>query len=382
MTASPAQPGLPLRELRVLDLSRLMPGPMCSSLLADLGADVVKVEEPDLGDYAREARPRAKNMSLPFLQLNRNKRSIALDLTNDADKETFFKLVEKADVLLESFRPGVTRKLGIDFAAIKQKNARIIYCSITNYGQTGPHAGEAGHDINILARSGQIFQTGVQGGSPAIPAYQAGDISGAMSAAVGILAALQSPDRKARWLDISMLDTAFTTSVLAYHFFQGRGHAPERGADIFTGESPCYSLYQTKDGRHLAVGAFEYKFWAVFCDTIGLPELKEKHELRGKAAASVFAAIRDAIKRRDLEEWVGIFADKDACVTPVLNIDEAAASEHVRKRELLLQMKHETEGKYSILRHPVRFSDCPATPGKPAPELGQDQDAILQEWLS
>jgi len=311
----------PLKHLKVLDLSRLLPGPFATLLLADMGAEVLKIEAPQGGDYARWYPPLVGSFGAFFASINRNKRSLALELKTAKGVEVFLRLAKDADVVLESFRPGVVDRLGIGFEAVKAVNPRVVYCSISGYGQDGPLAERAGHDLNYLALSGLLHATGCKDGAPVIPGFQLADIAGgALYAVTGILAALVAQDRQATFLDISMTEGALSFALPALAM-AAAGVSSARGEGMLTGGLPCYSIYETADGRHLGVGALEPKFWELFVATIGLPELKHDGASGGAQGARVRAKVAEVIGSRSLDEWTVVLEPVDACVEPVLDAE-------------------------------------------------------------
>ena len=274
----------PLDGVRVLDLSRLLPGPVCTLHLADLGADVVKVEDTGAGDYARslglaptgDGSAGSDAPSAFFRMVNRNKRSLALDLKASAGRDAFLRLAQRADVIVESFRPGVVDRLGVGYAAVAALNRRIVYCSISGYGQTGPYRDRAGHDINYLGYAGVLDQTGISDGPPALSNLQVADLlGGAMNASTAILAALFGASRTGNGshVDVAMTEGSLAHNIFALHAIETLGHVQARGADLLTGGVPCYGVYATQDGRYLAVGALEGKFWRALCEAIDRPDL-------------------------------------------------------------------------------------------------------------
>ncbi len=366
-----------LEGLKVLDLSRLLPGPYASLVLADLGAQVDKLEEPGSGDYTRHAPPMKGDTSALFLGLNRNKRSIALDLKSPDGLATFKKLIPHYDVVLESFRPGVMKRLGADYEVLSALNPRLIYCAISGYGQTGPDALKAGHDLNYLARNGALGYGGQPGEAPAMPGFQAADIGGgSLFAVVGILAAVLERQRtgKGRFIDVSMTDgaTAFLHMHLAARLLMGAEGAPlQRGREGLNGGYACYGLYRTKDERWLAVGALEPKFFAGVCEALGRPELVDDvYDLNG-GSQKVRAELEKIFVTKTRDEWVAIFAPLDLCVEPVLEGDEVLNDAQLASRGLF-----ERQGDVTWLRTPLRFGDVPL---REPPDIGQHTAEILKE---
>src|SRR2546426_740361 len=279
----------PLAGIRVLDLTRLLPGPMATLHLADLGADVIKIEDTGAGDYAREMGRTREGMSDFFRLVNRNKRAIRLDLKRPQGREVLLRLAKGADVLVEGFRPGAMAKLGIGYDALAAVNPRLVYCSITGYGQDGPYAERAGHDINYIGYAGVGDQIGARE-APVVPNFQIADLlGGALTPAMGILAALidARSSGRGRHVDVAMTDAVFAHAILPLVGFLEHGKTPGRGTGMLGGGLPCYNVYRTRDGRYMAVGALDRKFWETLCDILGCPELKEKHIVYGEEARPV-----------------------------------------------------------------------------------------------
>jgi crotonobetainyl-CoA:carnitine CoA-transferase CaiB-like acyl-CoA transferase len=368
--------------LRVLDLTRLLPGPVATMHLADLGAEVIKIEDTGAGDYARVlgvGDGAQGGDSLFFRLVNRNKKSLRLDLKQAAGVAVFLRLAATADVIVESFRPGVVEKLGVGYTAVRAINPRIVYCAITGYGQTGPWADLAGHDINFLATAGVLDQIGSHDGTrsdpPAIPNLQLGDlIGGALTPLLGLLAAVIGARASGRG---SHVDVAMTDAVLAHSFFTlvatlEHGQPAARGADLLTGAVPCYGVYRTADERYLAVGALEAKFWRVFCAAIERPDLAPFGMATGDEGRRVKTEVANLIAAQDLMHWQALFATVDCCVTPVLRLDEALAHPQVRAREMLIDV-----GGIPQFAPPCKLSAWPAGAASPAPTIGADSDALL-----
>ncbi len=370
----------PLSGVRVLDLTQLLPGPMCTLHLADLGAEVIKIEPPKAGDPVRGGKGKLSTM---FLMLNRNKRSLEVDLRSDDGLDLFKKLVATADVLVEGFRPGVTNRLGIGYEAMKDINPRLVYCSITGYGQEGPLSQAAGHDINYQSLAGVLEQSGIAGGAPSQGNFPIADLAGgSMSAATGILAALFDASRNGlgRHVDIAMTDCLMALNILATTAWQQIGRqAIPRGQDFLSGGLACYNIYETADGRHLAVGAVEIKFWINFCNAVERPDIIEKGHLPGKEGAEAKAEVAAIIKQQDLTHWSNIFADADACTTPVLRLDEALKQPHVVARQMAVESVHPEAGDYLQYSCPLRMTGNDWQEPTPAPALGADNAAIRKE---
>ncbi|HEX6595088.1 MAG TPA: CaiB/BaiF CoA-transferase family protein [Bacillota bacterium] len=368
---------MPLQSIRVLDLTRLLPGPFCTMILADFGAEVIKIEQPNIGDYARDFQPKVDTDSAMFHSLNRNKKSVCLNLKTDQGKEVFLQLVQGADVVIESFRPGVMKRLGFDYETLKEINPRLIYCAITGYGQTGPYANLPGHDINYISYAGLLHLMGESDGKPIIPATTIADIGGgALPATIGILLALfkRKETNRGQLVDISMLDGVISWLQTVLPNYLMAGETPQRGKQMLDGGRACYAIYETKDERFLSVGALEVKFWKRFCETIQRQEfiplldapLHEQHRLKYE--------IQTIISQKTLSEWVDIFSGVDACVSPVLTFDEMVTNQQIIAREMIQSME---EGTLKQIGIPIKLS---ATPGKiksPAPKLGEHTSTFM-----
>jgi len=335
----------PLAGLRIVDLTRLLPGPAVTMHLADYGADVIKVEDTADGDYLRNIPPlvqAAAGLANPgFVALNRGKRSIRLDLKRPEARAALLRVVERSDALIESFRPGVLARLGLGWEVLRAHQPRLVLCSISGYGQSGPLAHKAGHDLNYLALAGVLDQIRACG-RPAIPNLQLGDVlGGTLSALSTLLVALLGAQRTGQgaWVDVAMTD-----GLLAHHFFPhaelDAGLDPRAESTLLTGGSACYGVYATADGGNLALGALEPKFWQSFCEAAALPELRQRHwaygEAPGSAAArQTIAAVADRIAQRSLRDWEAVFAGADCCVTPVLTPAQALAQPQFAARGLV-----------------------------------------------
>ena len=376
-----------LSDIRVLDLTRLLPGGFCSLLLADLGADVVKVEDTGLGDYIRWAPPyygdaeqeALGTRSAPYLALNRGKRSIRLDLKQEAGRDALLRLVGEFDVVLESFRPGVLDRLGCGYEAMREANPRIVYCPITGYGQTGRHAQRAGHDLNYLALVGLLSLTGEPGGRLIQSAGQIADIGGgALMAAIGVLAALHERDRsgEGQLVDVSMADGALSWLAMPAAAYLCDGRVPQRGAEQLTGGFVCYLPYEAADGW-VTCGALESKFWRRFCEATGHPELIDKQFERPGSEA--WRQIANVFRSRTRAEWRAFNDEHDAMIEPVLDLDQALASELVHEREMVVEVGQPEFGPIRLLGSPLKLSRTPADPTRPAPALGEHTEDVLRD---
>lgn len=368
---------LPLEGLKVLDLSRLLPGPYATLVLADLGAQVDKVEEPGVGDYTRHSPPMKDDTSALFLGLNRNKRSIALDLKSADGAAKLKALAKQYDVLVESFRPGVMDKLGLGWDALSRENPRLIFCAISGYGNTGPDRLRAGHDLNYLARCGALAYGGKAGGAPAMAGVQIADIGGgSLFALVGILAALHERARtgKGRFVDVSMTDgaMAFLHMHLAARLVMGEDGTPlARGREALNGGYPCYGLYQTQDQRWLAVGSLEPKFFMGLCAAIERPELMDGAYDTGALGAKTRTELEKVFAAKPLAHWIELFRTVDLCVEPVLEGDEVLDDPQLKARGVFVE-----QGGVRWLRTPLQLGQVPL---EPPPALGQHTEEILRE---
>ncbi|MBP2295732.1 crotonobetainyl-CoA:carnitine CoA-transferase CaiB-like acyl-CoA transferase [Azospirillum rugosum] len=318
----------------MLDFSTLVPGPLATLLLVDAGADVIKVERPGRGDEMRGYEPKAGPDGIGFALLNRGKRSITLDLKAPDAVDRLMPLLRTADVLVEQYRPGVMDRFGLGYQALSAINPGLIYCSITGYGQTGPKAAAAGHDLNFVADSGMLSLAAGADGAPVLPAVQVGDIGGgAYPAVVNILLALLQRNRTGRGchLDIAMAENLFAFQYWALGIAVAGGQGPRPGGELLTGGSPRYQLYRTADGRFVAAAPLEDKFWENFCTIIGLPD-----DLRDDARdpAATIQAVAAAMASRDADHWRAAFAGKDVCCSIVSTMQEAMADDHVAARDL------------------------------------------------
>ena len=326
-----------LSGIRILDLTRLLPGAFCTMQLADMGADVIKVEPPDRGDYMRWTPPLLNGQSALFNSLNRNKRSLTLDLKSGDGRELLLSLVDGAAALVEGNRPGVMQRLGLGWDVLHARNPNLVMCSITGYGQFGPFASRAGHDINYLATAGVLGLSGGAGRPPGPLPVQVADIGGGgLQAAVAILGALLEVERggDGRHLDVSMLDGA--TTWLALPLAQaGAGSEVRPGADRLTGRYACYRAYTCRDGRSFSVGALEPKFWAALCAALGRPHLVDRQYADGALQDGLHRELEQAFAERTRDEWTHELAELDACCEPVLELDEVAGHPQVAARRLI-----------------------------------------------
>lgn len=374
---------LPLQGLKVLDLSRLLPGPYATLVLGDLGAQVDKVEDPEGGDYLRQMPPMRDGESALFYALNRNKRSIALDLRSPEGVAALRRLVRGYDVLVESFRPGVMERLGLSYAALSEENPRLVYCAISGYGQTGPDRLRAGHDLNYIARAGALGYGGSADGAPAVPGVQLADIGGgSLFGLVGVLAALYERERtgRGRFVDVSMTEgaMAFLHMHLGARLMMGEEGSPlRRGVETLNGGYACYGVYRTADDRYLAVGSLEPKFFSGVCEALGRPDLVAQGYDTGADGQRAKEAIARIIGERPLTHWVELFRARDLCVEPVLEGDEVLADPQLVARGMFVRAHDPQRGvDVTHLRTPLHLGELPT---RPPPALGQHGREILAE---
>lgn len=362
---------LPLENIRVLDISRLLPGAVCTFLLSKLGAEVIKVEERETGDYLRYVPPFIEGKSCYFIFLNKGKKSITLNLKEEKGREIFYELSKKSDVILEGFRPGVVEKLKIDYPTIKNINPQIIYCSLSGYGQTGPYKERSSHDINYISLSGILNLTGKEK-EIVIPPVQIADIGGALISALTIIASLykRRETKTGEYIDVAMLDTTFIFSIMIFAKYFADRERIEREKFFLSGGVPCYNIYKTKDERFISIGALELKFWEKFCREIKREDLISLQFAGGEEGERVKKEIQEIIKEKTLKEWQEFFKDKDLCVEPVLEIEDVISFPQIEERGIFLDKEIDFPAKFFTFK-PVSYLK--------APELGEHTEEILKE---
>src|SRR3990170_4202231 len=370
--------------VRILDLSRLLPGPYCSLLFADLGAEVIKVEEPGLGDYARLTLPHwgESGIGTYFLLLNRNKKSVSLNLKTEGGKAVFRRLAGTADVLLESFRPGVMERLGLGWEALSALNPRLVYCAISGYGQDGPYRDLVGHDINYMGYAGALSVTGPRHGPPLMPGVQVADIGGgSLLAAFAIAAALYHRRQSGRgqFIDAAMTDGVVSWLAPYLGQFFATGRVPSRGEERLNGGWVCYQVFEAADGGYVTIGALEPKFWANFCRLIGREDLVPLQYAEGEARDRAEAEVRAIFRTRPRDEWVRLLQTEDVCAGPVLSVDEVVRDPQLARRGLFGEVRHPTLGPLPQIAFPVKLSETPGRMETAPPALGAHTEAILAE---
>ena len=373
----------PLDGVRIVDLTRLLPGAYATLLMADLGADVVKIEAPHGGDPARAMPPVAGGTSAFFQLLNRNKRSVTLDLRSAEAGAVLDTLLSRADVVVDSFRPQTARRLGVDAQTLRARHPRLVHGSITGFGHTGPYIGRAAHDINYEALAGLLDVGGRPDEPPGVPRTLMADIGAAMHAAAGILAALFQRERTGRG---AAVDVAIHEAALSWLLCPGvRQLVPGTHADArdlpLHGRDACYNIYRTADDRYVALGALEAKFWTAFCARIGRPDLAAQHDAQGDQRTRVLADVRAIMRTRTRDAWLGLFADLDVCLTPVNTPAEALGDPHIAARGATSR-----HGGSTYITTPIAVTQTPTGDGwnaarhvdvRPAPALGAHTDEVL-----
>ncbi len=369
----------PLAGIRVLDLSLQLPGPYCTMMMADYGADVVKIDEPE---------PRVRN---PFATedpgtgpldryLNRGKKSVTLNLKSAEGREIFLKLAATADVVVEGFRPGVVKRLGVDYESVSAVNPKIVYCSISGYGQTGPMREVPGHDVNYLSYAGVLGLSGRKDGPPTLLPVQLGDIyGGSMMALSGILMVLLSRQRtgKGAWLDISMTDGAVASLAIAAASRLGGEIPQERGALPLAGLLPCYEAYPCAGGGYVSLGALEPWFWKKFVSRLGRENLADLQYAVGEEGDAAKRELRTIFLERTRDEWIRFFEGEDVCISPVLSLDEALRHPNTVARGMVREVDTSFGGKERQIGLPIKIAgETERSPGR-APLLGEHDDELL-----
>jgi alpha-methylacyl-CoA racemase len=373
---------IPLAGIKVLDLSRLLPGPLASLVLADLGAQVDKIEDAAGGDYLRVMPPQvagttadADPTSSVFLALNRNKRSAVVDLKKPEAKEMFLRLVRSYDVVLEQFRPGVLDRLGLSHQVLLEANPRLIVCALTGYGQTGPLAHRAGHDLNYLARAGVLGFQGPVDAPPTLPGFQLADVSGGLYAVIGIMGALMErvATGQGKVVDVAMIETAMPFAIAGFGLAFG-GHTPQRGDEALIGGIAPYQTYATKDGGAMALASLEPKFWMQFCAGIGR-QVDMSDLVPGPHQVALKAHLRGVFSSKTRDEWVAFASERDCCLEPVLSAEEARRDPHLAARNMFFELASPW-GSIPQMRTPLTSPDRVHTA---PPKQGEHTDAILRE---
>lgn len=370
-----------LEDIVVLDFTRLLPGPFCTQLLANLGADVIKIEDLQLGDYMRSVPPLVDGVSYPFVMVNRGKRSLVVDLKTPEGQEIIRKLARRADVVVEQFRPGVMARLGADYDGLAFMNPKLVYCSFSGYGQTGPYKDLPGHDLNFEALAGILAVTGTkENRRPAIPGVPIADLASGFNAALAILASLRTRDRTGRgeFIDISIHDTAVTLLVLGLARYLATGEEPLPGETLLTGTFPFYALYETRDGRWISVATVEPKFWVRMCVLVGAPELSDQQFADESERAAVAETLAARFREKPLAEWERIFEPERLPIAGVKRVAEVVNDPHVRARGLLPSVDVPGLRKLQVIAHPAKHSVTRTKNPALVPKRGEHTEEILK----
>ena len=381
---------MPLSGVKILDLSKLAPGPHCTMILGDLGADIVKIEEfgPPTGRRAEQAgaagaaaRPPSGFGNSPYNALARNKKSIGLNLKSGPGKEIFLRMAQRADVVVEEFRPGVAKRLGIDYETLSARNPRLIYCACTGFGQTGPYRDLVGHDINYIATAGVLSMFGRPGQPPTIPHNVVADYAGGgMHGAIGVLAALvaRSQTGRGQYVDISMMDGSLALLAQAFSTFFANHKVPRRGETINDGGIPNYNVYLTKDDKYITIAAIEPWFFANLCRALGREDFIP-HEYDSSKRPEIARTFTEIFKTKTRDEWFEILSKSDICAGRMLTLDEVPNDPQVLARNMIVEVEAPGGKKVKQVGVSAKFSDTPASIRSLAPQLGQHTDEILGE---
>ena len=371
-----------LSGVKVLDLTRLLPGPYCTLFMADYGAEVIKIEEPGNGDYIRWRTPAIEQIGARHLTVNRNKKSVELNLKTGEGQQIFKQLAAGADVIIESFRPGVMQRLGLSYEDVVKVNNRIVYCSLTGYGQTGPYRHLPGHDINYIGYSGLLGLIGEKDGKPVVPGVQIADLGGgSLMALASICMALFHRERtgNGQYIDVSMMDGAITWLYAAMSDYFASGTIPKRGATRLDGAFAFYNVYETRDGKYITVGASEFKFWKKLCELIGKDEWVLLHAGPPDVQEQLKQDLAKLFKTHDQQHWVALLAGEDTCVAPVHDIHDMLNDPHIIARDMFTHMQHPVAGMIQQIGFPIKFSETPGEIYAHAPRLGEHTETILTQ---
>ncbi len=372
---------LALEGIRVMDLSRMLPGPYGTMLLADLGADVIRVENPEVMDTARLAPPLMGGVGAMYLMVNRNKRSISLNLKHEQGRAVFLDLVRTADVVIEQFRPGVMQALGLGYDALRAIRPDLIYCSLSGFGQDGPYRLRPGHDINYVSLAGLTDATRGADGKPTVPGFPVADLVGGIFAAFYILAALLARQRtgEGRYLDVALADAVVSlASPLLAEAAVGDAGGSELLLSSFFRQSPFYGIYRTSDGGYVSIGAIEPAFWTRLCEALGRPDLASQQYAVGDEAQEISRQLAEIFDSRTRAEWERELGNLDVMFAPVKSMAEMLEDHQVLVRGLIGSLEHPEAGFIPQVRSPVRLGDADCL-RMPPPEPGQHGEEILRE---
>lgn len=372
---------MPLEGIRVLDLSSLLPGSLCSQMLADLGADVLKIENPRGGDGFRKMPPLVKTLGSYFHIVNRNKRAMTLELQEPAGREIFLDMLPGADVLIDSCRPGGMARIGLGYETLRKIHPRLIQCSLTGFGQDGPYRDRPSHDINLLGLSGILDLLGEKDGPPVSPGVQFGGAGGGLNALIGILAALLRRERTGRgdYIDAALLDGLTPFLGLVMSTYLTTGVLPKRGETFVGGGYAFYRVYRTGDGKYLALGCLEEKFWQGFCRAIGREDLIPDQFATGARQEALISEVGRIMAQKTRREWMDILAPYETCVSPVNTLEEALQDPHLNHRGAWFRAHHPVDGEIGQQGFPVKFLEDPPRWRTHPPSLGEHTREVLRE---
>jgi crotonobetainyl-CoA:carnitine CoA-transferase CaiB-like acyl-CoA transferase/putative sterol carrier protein len=376
----PAKAG-PLSGVKIIDFTRLLPGPLATMFLADMGADVIKIEDPDNPDYVRDFEPRVNGMSMFYLSLNRSKRSMAVNYLSAEGKQIIYDLVKNADVWIEQYRPGIMKEMGFGYEQLKAINPKLIYVSITGYGQDSSMAMAAGHDLNYIAIGGALGITGSANGEITIPGFQLADIAGGSYMAMNaVLAALFQREKtgKSEWVDVSMTDAVVPFTALQFAYYQGTKQVPSPAKFELSGALANYNVYPCADGKYVALGSLEPKFWNKFCAKAGRNDWAERF-LNPTEIEKVKQEVRNFFLTKSSNEWVTFFQGEDICFTAINSLSDLETDKHLNERNMLLENEHWAVGKYKTINQPLKFKQTIFDNNWSAPDLGDDSASVLKE---
>lgn len=369
-----------LHGIRVLDMALFGPGPLCATILGDLGAEVIKIHEPH---PERRGGPIMIQLpDLPAFPGLRNCKTMGLNLKDEQGRSIFYEMARNADVVTESFRPGVVKRLGVDYSSIRKLNPTIVYASITGFGQDGPYRDVVGHDINYISLSGLLGMTGPSDGAPVIPGTLIADFAaGGMTAAIGILAALTARERtgEGQYVDVSMTDALVVLMAEWIKPYLAGGEMPRRGETMFTGKWPWYNVYQTKDGKYISIGAVEPWFYSNLCHLLDREDLVQHQYAEGEKLEEVFGFFRETFLTKTRDEWVEILRREDVCVAPVYSIDEVVRDPQLMHREIIMEMPHPILGSTRQVGPIVKLSKSPLQVRNWSTRFGQHTEEMLRE---
>ncbi|MCW5907063.1 MAG: CoA transferase [Chitinophagales bacterium] len=369
----------PLAGVKIIDFTRLLPGPLATMFLADMGADVIKIEDPDNPDYVRDFEPRVNGMSLFYLSLNRAKRSMAVNYLSPEGKQVIYDLVKSADVVIEQYRPGIMKEMGFGYEELTAINPKLIYVSVTGYGQNSSMAMAAGHDLNYIAIGGALGITGTADGQLTIPGFQLADIAGGSYMAMNaVLAALYQREKtgKGEWVDVAMTDAVTPFTALQFAYYQGTKEVPPTGKFELSGALANYNVYACADGKFVALGSLEPKFWNKFCERAGRNDWADRFLTDTE---TVKQEVSTFFLTKPRNEWLQFFEASDICLTTVNSLADMETDRHLRERNMLLENEHSAVGKYRTINQPLKFKQAKFDNNWSAPDLGDDSASVLKE---